>query len=154
MPIRLWSDDMAIRLKLLAAMCLVASAGTCFASEAYTCPTKITYASASVAVQNMPPGFESLVPASTVSFLTGSNMFNGHPKEEASLMPNFSSPDGKIDRWDFVGDFSRGKWISCDYERGFVRLVKRVDDSAKSCTATTRTLDKVQKTLEIRYECK
>src|SRR5271155_2610159 len=95
---------MKIELKLIAVPLLLISA-SCMASETYLCPEKITYKSATVDVGNLPAGFEASVPANRVSYLTGSNVYDGNPKDEGALIPTYSSPKGGLDRWDFQGNF-------------------------------------------------
>jgi hypothetical protein len=135
---------------LMLFMLVVANAS--YASETYVCPTHMDISSGSVQLKSMPEGFESLVPQTTV-WLNGVNIFDGHPKQRATLIETSTSDHGNISTWKFEGNFPDGKWFSCDYQQGFVSLVKKIDDSAKSCTTKNRWINRAQKELEVTLTC-
>jgi hypothetical protein len=140
-----------MKLKALAIFTF-AIVGASHASETYVCPSHIDISSGTVQVNALPEGFDTLVSQTTGS-LTGSNVYYGHPKKQAALIPTSTSDHGNASTWKFEGDFPEGKWLSCDYEQGFARLVRRIDDTAKSCTSKNRWINRAEKELEVSFVC-
>ncbi len=126
------------------------SSGLCFASDSYNCPSTVRLASGSVAPEDLPAGYESLVSSSIIR-LSGNNLYDGPPKEGASLKPT-SSKDN-VATWILPGKYPQGVWISCDYAEGLVKIVARTRDSVTSCVATTEKV-KPHNTLAVRFVCK
>jgi hypothetical protein len=99
--------------------------------ERFECPLKLSVDNGPLVLREPPPGFEPLV-SHTVVFLTGASAFDGPPADGAMLKPLSATTEAT--HWDF-GGVSQGKWLSCDYANGVVRLVRQVDDAVSSCTA-------------------
>jgi hypothetical protein len=130
----------------------LATSGVCFASDSYNCPRTVHLASGTVASEDVPPGYESVI-SNSVIHLSGFSMFDGPPKEGAALKPTSTSSQGNVVTWKFEGSFSRGKWISCDYADGLVRVVVRAVDSVTSCVAEAKTA-KPQGNLSASFTCR
>lgn len=130
----------------------LAASGLCFSDESHVCPGKIHLDSASVASEDVPPGFTSLVSRSYIR-LTGVSMFDGPPVEGAALMPSSISANDRIIKWTLDGPYEKGKWISCDYAMGLIRIAAQTRDSSLACTATVKKVG-LAKTLEAQFLCK
>jgi hypothetical protein len=128
------------------------SSSSCFSADTYSCPGGVHLASGSVAADEIPSGYESLVSNSIIR-LSGVSMYDGPPKEGAALMPSSSSSKGNVITWKFIGAYERGKWVSCDYADGLVRIIARTKDPVTSCVAKMRTV-KPQGTLTGYFVCK
>lgn len=102
---------------------------------------------------------EALKPGTTVAgwqtvpmqqHLKGAGMMGGAPETETYLMPDKDDrAKGKQ-----VFEFAKGdgqRWMWCMY--GGMRLAKRLDDKATSCTITTKT-KKPENTLSAAVACK
>ena len=80
--------------------------------------------------------------------LKGAGMMSGAPETETYLMPDKEAKG--IQRFEFTkGDGQR--WVWCGY--GGMRLAKRLDDKATSCTITTKTT-KPEMNLTAKVVCK
>lgn len=69
-------------------------------------------------------------------------------------MPHSDKPgkDGSTAVWTFEGDYSQGKYLSCDYAGGVVRMAQRADDAVKLCTVVSRKSGKPA-ALQVRFRC-
>ncbi|WP_157263451.1 STY0301 family protein [Azohydromonas aeria] len=95
------------------------------------CPTRIFMDSGQVALKDLPTGFVVSTPKS--SFLLYSmTVYNGPPEKKSSMAPNLDVRS-RDSGWKFEGDFPEGKWISCDYAEGLIRLAKRLDEPTEQC---------------------
>lgn len=130
---------------------LVAS-GACLADDTYTCPAKVRLSSGKVQAEDVPPSYTSHVSQSFIR-LSGVSVFDGPPSEGAALKPTTFTGGGRIIKWTFAGPFEKGKWVSCDYSNGLVRVAVRAEDSTLSCTATVRKFGAPTAT-EVRVLCK
>jgi len=131
---------------------LLAARGLCYAGENMICPDKVRLASGSVVSEDVPPGYKSLVSPSIVR-LTGVTVFDGPPEDGAVLKPASFSRNGERIKWIFGGTNEKGKWISCDYADGLIRLVKQIGDPTSYCTATIEKTEP-HKTLDAKITCK
>ena len=142
---------MARGLKVFALLIAIGvNPSVCFANDSYNCPSTVRLASASVASEDLPAGYESLVSNSLIR-LSGNNLYDGPPKEGAALKP--TSSKGNVTTWVLAGEYPQGVWISCDYAEGLVKTVARTRDLVTSCVATTKKV-KPHNTLAVRFDCK
>ncbi|GEM_PF-1675816 len=123
------------------------------------CPATVRLDAPKASASGLPAGTEIVLAASPLR-LTGYNFFDGPPAQGAALVPTSDKPakggkGGKGDAtatWVFDGDYPQGKFASCDYAGGTVRVVQRMDDAAKRCTATSRTAGDPP-ALQVRFRC-
>jgi hypothetical protein len=108
------------------------------ASLTHTCPAQVRLSQATVAVNPPAPGFTPLVSDLPLP-LTGASAFDGPPEEGAVLKPAAEQRGaaGRSTVWRFEGRFEAGKWLSCDYAQGLVRLAVAVDAASTRCEALT-----------------
>jgi len=137
-----------------------AATGTAAApAAALECPATVRLDAPKASASGLPAGTEIVLDARPLR-LTGYNFFDGPPAQGAALVPTSDKPakgekGGKGDStatWVFEGDYPQGKFASCDYAGGTVRLVQRMDDAAKRCTATSRTAGNPP-VLQVRFRC-
>lgn len=145
---------MSMGRKALSPLLLVAglvNSTACVASEVFNCPATVRLASATVAAEDVPAGYEAWVSDSIIR-LSGNNLYDGPPRYMAQLKPDFSK--GNATTWMLhPGNYPQGVWVSCDYAGGLVTIASRVSDAATSCVATTETV-KPHNTLAVRFVCK
>jgi hypothetical protein len=69
-------------------------------------------------------------------------LFDGHPDEMASLVPETSkASEGKLySEWRLFHEPDRPFWIACIYRNSMSMLVRRLPISLKSCRLTQRLL--------------
>lgn len=132
------------------------------ASAALECPATVQLEAPRATASGLPAGTEIVLDARPLR-LTGYNFFDGPPAQGAALVPTSDKP-GKGTKgakgaksestatWVFEGDYPQGKFASCDYAGGTVRLVRRMDDGAKRCTATSRTAGDPP-ALQVQFRC-
>ncbi|MFL5814111.1 MAG: STY0301 family protein [Bdellovibrionia bacterium] len=112
---------------------LIGHSKASLAAETITCPESFSGS------QPFPKGFEVILPskpgveAQGVTPFTGIMMFNGHPKELASLVPdNEDASETKASRWTLKGGTY---WVACRYGFGESLLLAKHLGSVKSfCT--------------------
>jgi hypothetical protein len=93
-------------------------------------------ASGRVADNDMPANFRSTI-TTHGHLVRGLNAYDGPPENEATLKPRETRiGKGSHKRWNFSGSFKDGKWLSCDYGAGMVRLTTRIDDGIRQCIGT------------------
>jgi hypothetical protein len=135
------------------ALLLAAGAGElCFAEENIVCPSKARLASGSVATEDVPPGYKTFVSNTTVG-VSGVTVFDGPPEDGAALKPSASSSNGETITWRFEGSYEKGKWVSCDYANGLIRLVRQIGEPTTSCTATVKKTGPYKR-IEAKFTCK
>ncbi|MFI8619138.1 STY0301 family protein [Acidovorax sp. NPDC077693] len=129
------------------------ASGEIGATELLECPATVRLTSPFIQGENLPSGTRILVDTRPLQ-LTGYNVFDGPPAQGAALIPHTDRPrHGKsIATWNFEGDFPYGKFLSCDYAGGTVRLVKRVNDVVKQCTSQSNVVN-AQNPLQIKFQC-
>jgi hypothetical protein len=112
----------------------------------YPCPPKVQLQGGTIAEKSVTPPFQPLVTAQ-VLWLTGANAYDGPPEQGAQLVPNKVSKQGKTEttHWVFEGDFSAGKWLSCDYAQGLARLTLQVAPTSRVCQAIASSNGKPEK---------
>ena len=108
------------------------------ASQAFVCPAHVRLNPATATVSPAAPGFTPLV-SDTPLALTGASAFDGPPEQGAALKPTSErrGAAGSTAVWRFEGSFDAGKWISCDYAQGLVRLTVPVAAATRQCEART-----------------
>lgn len=124
---------------LLALSLALASTAFPAAGLAHACPTQVRLKPATVVVNPPAPAFTPWV-SDTALMLTGASAFDGPPEQGAALKPASDKrvAGGSTVVWHFEGKFEAGKWLSCDYAQGLVRLAVQVDAATTRCEARTR----------------
>lgn len=123
----------------------------CLANEEMLCPAKVHLVSGNVLSDDIPPDYKSFVSDTTVR-LTGITVFDGPPEDGAALKPLSSSQNGEHIKWVFEGEYEKGKWFSCDYANGIIRLIRKIREPSSSCMATV-VKTKPYNVLEARLIC-
>ncbi|GKS89581.1 STY0301 family protein [Acidovorax sp. SUPP2539] len=138
---------------LTAALFSGVSAPAIAATASLECPATVRLTSPRAEAAGLPAGTEIVLDQSPLR-LTGHNVFDGPPAQGAVLMPQSDKPGrgGATAVWNFEGDYPQGKFLACDYAGGAVRVVQRVDDAVKRCTARSSTT-KNPATLQTRFQC-
>ncbi|WOI46247.1 STY0301 family protein [Acidovorax sp. BLS4] len=138
---------------LTAALFSGVSAPAIAATASLDCPATVRLTSPRAEAAGLPAGTEIVLDQRPLR-LTGHNVFDGPPAQGAVLMPQSDKPGkgGATAVWNFEGDYPQGKFLACDYAGGAVRVVQRVDDAVKRCTARSSTT-KNPATLQTRFQC-
>jgi hypothetical protein len=144
-------------MRLAASLLLIVSIGAGIvplsrADETITCPKRAEVSGGTIAGKSAPEGFESFVVPTSV-LLSGVTVFDGPPKDGASLKPTTVSAHGASIKWDLQGATDRGTWVSCDYANGLVRLVRKLDQPASVCAATIKKSGS-PRMMEASFRCK
>lgn len=112
----------------------IISTTLCLADEELFCPSKVRLISGNVVLEEGPPDYRSFIP-NTIIRLTGVTVFDGPPEEGAVLKPSSQSASETRIKWIFEGKYGKGKWFSCDYANGIIKLVKQIREPSANCTA-------------------
>lgn len=144
-----WSTALAVVIFAVTGMPNTAVA----ASTTLECPPTVQLNEPRASASSLPAGAEIVLDANPLR-LTGYNVFDGPLIREAALMPQSDKPGkgGSTAVWTFEGDYSQGKFLSCDYAGGVVRMAQRVDDAVKRCTVVSRKSGKPA-VLQVRFQC-
>jgi hypothetical protein len=140
----------SLRMAIFAAA--LTGAQACSATEHIVCPSAIRLDKATVAVDAVPAGFQPMVSKSATG-ITGVSAYDGPAEEGAALKPTSEGAKDGSAEWHFAGSFPRGKWISCDYAKGLLRLTRRVEDGTSVCSASIRKMPPYGK-LEASFSCR
>ncbi|CAD5374827.1 conserved exported hypothetical protein [Rubrivivax sp. A210] len=97
-------------------------------------------------------GWQGRIEAGSVR-LSGVNVFEGPPADGAVLKPTTGSGGGRVSVWRFGGPDAGGRFLSCDYAEGLLRLHAPVPPGATSCTATLQR-QRPQGTLSAGFVCR
>lgn len=129
------------------------TSGLSFASESFDCPSTVRLApGASVVPNDVPAGYESLVPDS-ILHLNGGGLYDGHPRDRAQLRPDTAG--GGVTTWKLTpAVYPQGVWISCGYGNNVAEIVKRAKDPVTACTAVTTKKKEPYGTVAVRIDCK
>lgn len=124
------------RYALVITMALGGASVETYPSETYVCPPKVQLSSGKISEKFVSPSFTAMVSESPI-WLTGASAFDGPPEEGASIKPDRTRKIGKTETsiWVFHGVLDRGKWVTCDYSDGLVRLAAQVNDRSLKCSA-------------------
>jgi hypothetical protein len=129
--------------------------GFCSAEDSFVCPELVRISSGSVVLDSVPSGYEAIISKAPIR-LSGINVFDGPPEQGAALMPYSEKSNSKkletMSVWKFEGNYPQGKFISCDYAKGLVRVVAQTNDSVISCTAKTEVV-KPHNTMKAYFVC-
>lgn len=127
----------------------------CTAEVSFVCPEAVHLASASLTADSIPPGFSTATSTAPIR-LSGINMFDGPPEQGAALIPFQEEHSAKkkvtVSSWKFDSSYPQGKFASCDYANGILRVVIRTDDTVKSCVAKTEIV-KPYGTIKASFNC-
>ena len=122
------------------------------AETSFHCKDKIRLVSGSVVSEDIPTGYKPFI-SNMINRLTGVSVFDGPPEDSAVLKPFSVTQKGTQIKWVFEGSYEKGKWFSCDYADGLIRLVQQIPESASVCTATLKKI-KPYNTLDSMIYCK
>lgn len=129
---------MKANLYLVPALLLSLLVTNTYADEAvFNCPDKVRLASGIVVAEDVPSEYQPLI-SERVNRLTGVSAFDGPPKDGAILKPLIQKRE-QI-KWIFEGAYEKGKWVSCDYADGLIRLVQQVPNFTSVCIATIKNV--------------
>ncbi len=135
---------------LIAAISLLFFSASALAGQTVVCPERLMQQSAQVNAENIPEGFEVMSRPGRL-WLSGVSLYDGHPRDNAVLVPDEDSATAP--GWRFEGDYPDGKWLSCDYSMGHVRLYRKLDDSIAQCNVTSEG-NRQEGSLKIRAVCR
>jgi hypothetical protein len=99
--------------------------------------------------------FAGVVTTDMPMLLSGASAFDGPPADGAAILPTDSNANGDNTRtvWEFSTKFAAGKWLTCDYQKGLVRLALRADDSARDCVADASPAHGPGNPIKIHWAC-
>jgi len=100
------------------------------AEQTIVCPERVIQQPGQVLEEDAPAGFEVLSLAGRL-WLSGFSVYDGPPKDNAALKPHESTEERAV--WKFETAYPLGKWISCDYGLGRIKLYQRLDDDVVEC---------------------
>lgn len=124
-----------------------------YAGEAvFHCKDKVRLASGNIVPDDVPPGYKPFI-SSMINRLTGVSVFDGPPEDGAVLKPFSVTQKGAQIKWVLEGPYEKGKWVSCDYADGLIRLVQQIPEPASVCIATIKKI-KPYNTLDGMVSCK
>lgn len=122
------------------------------AETTFHCKDKIRLASGNVVPDDVPDGYTPFI-SSSINRLTGVSVFDGPPEDGALLKPFSVTQKGAQIKWVFEGSYEKGKWFSCDYADGLIRLIQKIPEPASVCIATIRKI-KPYNTIAGMISCK
>lgn len=113
--------------------CLGLAIFRCPAGE-LTCPPSIT---SSEAITAQTTGWES-ISTPQVHKLENAQVYDGHPNEMASLVPDHSTSSGTVHQatWHLSAERERDTWIGCSYKNSSILLARKVPPEARLCVLT------------------
>jgi hypothetical protein len=103
--------------------------------QEFACPSNASIKPGTTELSEIPAGFEARISHEPIR-LSYIALYNGPPQEMGELKPNKS--DKKSSTWIFEGPYPGGKWISCEYGDGIIKIYTKVSDTAKECIASTQ----------------
>lgn len=140
-----------IQQTILTCIVLMASASA-IADDVLECPETTRLASGTVSPDSIPAISQALV-SNEIVRLSGVSVFDGPPEQGASLKPDTVANKGRDIIWKFEGDYPQGKFISCDYANGLIRIYSKIADVTVACVSKTE-ITKSQKILKATFICK
>ncbi|WP_374583536.1 STY0301 family protein [Pseudoduganella sp.] len=113
--------------------CLNLAISCCPAGE-LTCPASIT---SSEAITAQVSGWEA-VSTPQVHELENAQVYDGHPNDTASLVPDKSSSRGHVHQatWLLAAERERDTWVGCSYKNSSLLLAQKVPPHARRCVLT------------------
>lgn len=99
--------------------------------------------------------FAGVVTSDIPMLLSGASIFDGPPADGSTILPTDSAPLGDHTRtvWEFSTKFAAGKWLTCDYEKGLVRLALTAADAARDCVAESSPAHGPGNPIKIHWAC-
>jgi hypothetical protein len=97
----------------------------------FTCPEKISIKPGTTEISELPPGFDVTTSPAPLR-LSYASLYDGPPQDMGEQKPVKSSKMSAT--WVFEGEYPKGKWVSCEYGQGTVKLYAEVPEDAHSCT--------------------
>lgn len=151
-PMHMPSSIDAVIARQLPRLCAAAMfvAATTAAAQDFACLPMIDVDAGTVDVADLPEGAQALMDRTSVP-LSGSNLFDGPPREGAALVPTSTAVRGKTATWVLDMSNERGYWMSCDYAGGLIRVIRRASDAVRQCEAKTRPLRHGR--LSVQFTC-
>lgn len=128
------THTMSLSRARLASFCCLSLATLYCPAEELTCPPSIT---SSEAISPQVSGWEA-VSTPQVHKLENAQVYDGHPSEMASLVPDRSTSHGPVHQaiWHLAGERERDTWIGCSYKNSSLLLVHKVSPNARRCVLT------------------
>lgn len=115
-----------------AALIALAAAATAAAATPLNCPARASWSGPATSAPS--DGWSAEI-ATSAHPLSGVSLYDGPPAEGAALQPQRVSADGRRLTWSLEALAAPPAWLSCDYGGGAVRLVRRLPDAVRRCTA-------------------
>jgi len=100
------------------------------AQAAGLCPDRINVTGGSVA--DKPEGFTVWKNPNVYHWLNGLSIYDGHPRELASLIPDDPEKDEQV--WTLQENNPRGYWLECWYGNTHLRLIKELPENTVRCS--------------------
>ena len=131
--------------------CLGLAISRCPAGE-LTCPPSIT-SNETITVQRV--GWEAIA-TPQLHKLENAQVYDGHPNEMASLVPDQSASRGHVHRatWFLAAERERDTWIGCSYKNSSLLLAQKVSANARRCVLTYQRKGKSQPGELTGVECR
>lgn len=83
---------------------------------------------------SLPDGWQTSMIHARVPKADGLTVFDGHPEELASLVPdNEPAEAGEMHFWTFPVHKERQIWVECTYQNKAVRLIRALPDGIVKC---------------------
>lgn len=125
-------------LRLASGISLLALSNSIYALE-ITCPESIA---PSESVSAPTQGWKVFT-SDDIHYFQNVSVYEGHPKERASLIPRDDKKAGKaISRWTLPREKQYKYWLRCDYLNTNASYIIALPDTATACIVTYRMLDK------------
>jgi hypothetical protein len=130
---------------------LMLAAGQAGAAIVHVCPDKIHVDTASIRLEDVPPGYEQGV-ATGPLWLSGIGISDGAPEQGARLKPLNADASGSKMVWRFSRE-DAALWLVCDYAGGVFQLSVRLKQPVSECRAVLEKSG-MPKVLHARFACK
>ncbi len=135
------------------------TSGASATESRFTCPEVVSISAGRLAEDSIPNGYQGLISSAPIR-LSGGNLFDGPPNQEAVLVPTFEHPAASKQlpfkdsaTWMIEGGASQGLFISCDYGGGVARLFSKISGVVSSCVMKSERV-KPHSTLNVEFVCK
>ena len=119
--------------RMCALVFLVVMAACFAAAQDVRCPERI---STTQTLSQSVPGWTNQMDA-TPNMLAGVTLYDGPPKDMASLVPDETHLRGKLlASWDLTPNPGRQYWLACGYSGTRVTLARPLPTELRTCTVT------------------
>ncbi len=136
---------------ILALLILTYSQDSIYAGTTVVCPEKIR---PTAALETAPSGWTAMLAGSGDSYFEGVTIYDGHPKEMASLTPDNKNEKTNVNVWTIMPHATRRVWIGCRYRQTSLILGKEMPNGTSKCVVTYISDTKINDGSEIKsIEC-